>query len=328
MQADAVVLNPKANAGAGAERWKLVRVSPLGRQLVLDRAPVFDGTGTVLSLDLAGFLREQLLRGARRFVIAGGDGTVNLVLSAYLRLCMSDLRMPRDARFGAVGIGSSNDFQKPFDAKGRARVAGFACRLDFDHAFAHDVGTLETAETAETIPEQENRYFFVNASMGVTAEANDRFNQGGRAFEFLKRRWVDGAIVAAALSTFAGYQNRKIRVQVGQGSQTELLLTNLSVIKNRFFSGSFHYDQGQRADDGLLGVRMCSAMNRFEMLAALKGLASGKFSGRPKTSSGTATLVQVQSTDSTPLAIETDGEVMRATSCRFGIVPKGVVLCP
>ncbi len=322
MQADAVLLNPKANAGSGAGRWKDIRSSAAAVALGLDRAPTFDGTGAELAVDARGFLRDELLRGARRFVIAGGDGTVNLFLSAYLNVCAQDPSLPRDAVFGAVGIGSSNDFHKPFDQGSRQRLGTFPCRLNFDRAVAHDVGVLETT------PFHETRFFFVNASMGVTAEANDRFNRGSGGLNLLKRSWVDGAIVGAALGTFAVYENREIRIQIDEEAAVDLLLTNLSVLKSRHFSGSFHYEEGPALDDGLLGVRICIGMSRFEMLAALKALSNGRFLNRPKTDSRSASVVQVQAKAAALMAVETDGEVVMANSCRFSVRPKGVYLCP
>ena len=322
MQADAVILNPKANAGAAARRWLEVRHSSQGKELGLDRAATFDGSGGDLARDLKMFLRDELLRESRHFVIAGGDGTVNLALSTYLRLCAEDKTLPTDVKFGAVGIGSSNDFQKPFEASPRSRIAGFPCRLGFDRAFAHDVGVLETN------PFHGGLFFFVNASMGVTAEANERFNRGGAGLDIIKRSWTNGAITAAALSTFIAYSGQRIRIQLDDEPPAELMLTNLSVIKNRYFSGSYHYDQGPGPDDGILGVRVCIGMGRFQMLAALKALSKGKFSGRRKTDSADAKVVNVRSLDAALVAVETDGEVIQANSCRFSVRPKGVVLCP
>ncbi|MBI3541681.1 MAG: hypothetical protein HY075_00180, partial [Deltaproteobacteria bacterium] len=302
-------------------RFVAAAESSVGTALGLGHVARFEGGA---SGDLAGELRawlaERLRSGARKFVVAGGDGTVNLALSTYVSL--RDEGHPSNAVFGAVGLGSSNDFQKPFDSDKRARLAGFACRLDFNEAFAHDVGTLVIDG------EKRARHFFVNASMGVTAEANDRFNRGGPGLRAMKRVWVDGAILGAALSTFAGYENRAIRLALDGENPVELQLTNLGVIKNRHFSGSFRYDTGPAPDDGMLGVRICRDMSRVEMLGTLGSLAQGRFSGLSKRSGRDAKDVRVESATGTKLAVETDGEVVLATGCRFGVRQKEIMLCP
>jgi diacylglycerol kinase family enzyme len=54
---------------------------------------------------------RELERGETDFVAAGGDGTVNAVVSALVENASPDAL--RRIRLGAVGLGSSNDFHKP-----------------------------------------------------------------------------------------------------------------------------------------------------------------------------------------------------------------------
>ena len=62
---------------------------------------------------------------------ATGSGTVNGVLNAILA-------QGADVTLGAIGLGSSNDFHKPF-AKDK-RVGGAPVRLDASRAIRADVG--------------------------------------------------------------------------------------------------------------------------------------------------------------------------------------------
>ncbi len=316
MRIDAVILNPFANGGAGARRWRGVIQSRRAKELGLDQAEIFDGR------DVRPWLESKIRQGARRFVVAGGDGTVHSVLNTYLDLKNRGSDIPKDLVFGAIGIGSSNDFHKPYLTSGREKIAGCPTRLEFDSAFAHDAGILKLE--ANPYPIQ----FFINCSVGVTAEANYRFNTGGSAFQALKRKWVNGAIVSAALSTFATYQNQQISMQIDSDPETQLNLTNLGVIKNKHFAGTFRYDQGPQANDGELGVHVCADMNRVEMLSTLGALAQGKFSGRQKTQSQKAKKVLIRSLTSRPLVIETDGETQPAHFCEIGILNQEIILCP
>jgi diacylglycerol kinase family enzyme len=299
-------------------RWARVLATPLARDLGLSSLACFTGEAQGdLSRNLDAWIAAELARGATNFLACGGDGTLNLALNALMRL---DESARSRIKLGAIGLGSSNDFHKPNQAPERSEIAGRPARLAFDRARPHDVGCARFP--------QGKRYFAINASVGVTAEANDFFNHGGGGLQMLKKSWVDGAIVASALITFARYRNLLLELDFGADNSRKTLLTNLGVIKNRHFSGSFRYDQGPGPDDGLFGIHVCEKMSRGEMLKALTGLARGRFSGLKKTSSIQAPFAEVHSAADQPFAVETDGEVTRTTGVRFEILPKGISLCP
>lgn len=321
----AIILNPKSAGGKGYRKWKRLLRTPFARKLRLADLPLFDGKGCDPPLQLLNSLVEwvcfQYRTGARNFVVCGGDGTLNLAIHAAL-IAEGRGRIPvAHLCFGAIGLGSSNDFHKPFSSAFRKRLGQIPVRLDYSSARAHDIGILR-------MPMGEIRYFVVNCSLGVTAEANDFFNRAGGAFSQLKRRWVDGAILTAALITFAQYRNFRVRLETDGQASREIFLSNLGVIKNRHFSGSFRYDKGPRADDALLGVHVCESMSRIEMLKTLGALARGRFSGLPKASSSFATRVRVEALADEPFAVETDGEVTRTKRVDFEILERRMLLCP
>jgi diacylglycerol kinase family enzyme len=312
---DAVILNPYANAGNGAKRWRTVQNSPDGIRLGLSHAPLFDAQPN----ELGDWVKEKYGKGSRFFVVAGGDGTLHSSLNTCLALDLPE------AVYGAIGVGSSNDFQKPYTASGRGTIAGYHARLDFEKASLHDIGTLDCVLGGL----KKSRFFFINASLGVTAEANDLFNRGEFGISALKRVWVEGAIVLAALATFATYRNTRALIRLDASlPEAEIEVTNLGMIKNRFFSGSFHYDLAPGPDDGMLGVHLCKEMGRIQMLKTLFLLSQGKFSGRPNTLSRFSKAITIQRKGKKPLIIETDGEISYADSCAIGLAEKRIRLCP
>ena len=127
-------------------------------------------------------------------VAAGGDGTVNGVLNAILA---NDV----DVALGAIGLGSSNDFHKPFAAD--RSVAGVPVRLDPAQAVRADVGkaTLTDPDGA-----MRTRYFVLNASLGVVAQGNAFFNAPDRTLRALKKTSVDLAIAYAALVSISRFK--------------------------------------------------------------------------------------------------------------------------
>lgn len=307
----AIILNSRCHGGTGQGRWRRLLESPEGQEL--RESPCFTGGKE----ELSAWIRERVSSGVRDFIVAGGDGTVHLALNQFF-----EMGLAQEIRLGAIGIGSSNDFHKPFLSEGRRKIAGFPCRLDFAHARKSDVGSVRIDGSEQAVR------FIVNSSVGVTAEANLKFNQGRGMLGFLKKNWTDGAIIAAALGTFAEYENRKLSVSV-QGTPARVLdVTNLGLVKNRFFSGSFRYDGPSvpEPDDGTLGFFLCTGMRKGEMFKTLMALSKGKFTGLPKTEHSRGSSFEISGEK--PFALETDGEVTLANRASYEVIKEAISLCP
>ena len=221
---------------------------------------------------------------------------------------------------GAVGLGSSNDFHKPFDES--ATVEGMPVKVDFDGARARDVIRIDyTSPDGSTA----TRYSLVNASAGVTAEANARFNEPGRLIRAARAVSVDAAITAAVVTTLAGWRDMTCVLSTDGGESETASVTNLGVFKNPHFGGSLCYDTPVLPDDGTLGVALCEGMSAFETVATLSALRRSRFAGRPKTRTWKASSLSVQG--DRVFALETDGEVVQARSARFSVAPRRLTCC-
>ena len=264
------------------------------------------------------FLREAIENGETDFVAGGGDGTVNTLLNSLCEIAGPD--EIHGIRLGAIGLGSSNDFHKPFL---KAQFVGdVPCKVDFRSAYLRDVGCLAFRENGHRI----QRYFLANASSGVTAEANRFFNDPTVKLEFLKRISTAAAILYAALRTILLYRNFECTIQVGQNERLTTMLTNLAVMKNPHVSGSFLYDTPVTPNDGTFAINLSERMSRPELLHLLYSLAHGRFTHLQHTQSWSRPLITISSTE--PMAIEYDGEVVTARSAEFTVLPKHVRVCP
>lgn len=322
----AILLNPRSNAGRGAERFRALVDSELGQKLRLRQAHVWDGSDTgeaqgpeALLASARAFLRAESSHGVRHFVAAGGDGTVHLALNALHSEIHEGKLSATEHRLGAAGIGSSNDFHKPNQASGRDLIAGVPCRLDFEGAFKHDLGQA-------VLPGASPYVFGINASVGVTATGNAAFNNAGPALRWLKRASVNATILAVSLKTFASYENLRLSLSLDGGAPESLSLTNLGVVKNIHFSGDLRYDRPQRPNDGLFGVFVCRDMSRWELAKMFGALSKGRFSGIPKTHSAQASRVELSSLAS--FELETDGEVRRTSQATLTVLKEAITLCP
>src|ERR1035441_8384291 len=173
-----VILNPNAHGGRAVELWnRVVRYVP----------------GAVMADGAPAAIAHAIALGERTFIAAGGDGTVNALLNAMVEVKGT---LPLDAfTLGAVGLGSSNDFHKPF-----ARVEnGIPLKVDDARTTLRDVGLVRSESGA--------RHFLIGASFGAAATGNALFNAGTGLTGWLKPRWTGGAIACAAMRAIAGHRN-------------------------------------------------------------------------------------------------------------------------
>jgi diacylglycerol kinase (ATP) len=297
-----IILNPFAAGGRAMKKWNaLLKATPA----VTEGAALEILGGRASAEDI---IREALRRGGRRFVAAGGDGTVNLVLEAIMNAGCEN-----EAVLGAIGLGSSNDFHKP--------CTETLLKIDFARARPRDVGSFTSGA-----PERK-RYFLVNASIGVTAEANDFFNRPDRLLAFQKHHATQAAIYYAALKTILTYRNRSVAISSSGGETFRTSLTNLGVVKSPHFSGNLSYGGSAFYDDGLLKIHLCENLNAGAIIRLLRAL--GTENGRRQLSGiRTWSTPDITVEADSPFAVEFDGEVVRTASARFAVIPRTLKVCP
>jgi len=295
-----VLLNPNARRGRGRARYAAVKaaVDDLFDTRVVETEPIGNERPVRAALD----------DGIRTFIAAGGDGTVNAVIDALVRvrgaIALDDLTL------GAVGLGSSNDAHKPL----KREIAGIPVRIDAQHAVPRDVGIARW--------DGGERAFLVSASIGVTAAANARFNREDNVLRLLKRWWVDGAIFWAAVRTIATWRNLSATLIVQETSST-IELTHLGVAKTPWLAGGLRYDTS--IEPGRFAVNLCEGMSRLRTISTLAALARGRFVGLPGTRSWNAPRASVVLAE--PSDLELDGEIFRASRVSFELLGERIRLC-
>jgi len=259
---------------------------------------------------------DEIARGRRRFVAAGGDGTVNALLDAVARGRPESTPLT-EFTIGAIGLGSSNDFHKP----GQRRVHDVPVRCDWGETRERDVcrAVCTQADDAEV-----ERFFLINASVGVGAEANLAFNRARGILGWLKPRWVGGAILYAASSTILSFRNLRCILGIG-GEPLPVDLSNLAILKSPHVSGGFTFDSPFGPASGSFHVHLAHGMSRPRLLLTLARLARGRFTGYPKTRSWEAPEVSI--TCPRPFALELDGEVLAVTTATLDILPEKIREC-
>lgn len=303
----AILVNESANNNTCGRKWRLIRDDVLSvlpsKTMVITYKPPFNIEECIVKL-----FRESNID---CIISAGGDGSVNHIVNAIMN---GSAEIAHSIHLGAIGLGSSNDFLKPLTKV----IKGIPLKIDMQSPRLADIGKVTFTNSDD---QRITKYFIVNSSLGITADANLLFNRGDFFLNVMKSRFVKLAILYAAIKTIMMFKSSPLQLHYNN-EFIKVSISNLSVVKNPNISGSFKYDQKIEPDDGMLGLNYCYDMNFMELLKVLIDLQKGKFSGKPKRISTLINAIRIV-TDK-PIALETDGEVEVARDIMYELIPKAI----
>ncbi|MBC7568881.1 MAG: hypothetical protein H7319_03990 [Spirosoma sp.] len=305
-----LLINEAANNGSAARKWTSIASHVLARLPaetdVISFRPGFD-LDALLSARLTTNEPHTLLS-------AGGDGSMHYLLNSLMRVRGE---AQTNIFLGGIGLGSSNDFHKPI----QQTIQGIPIRLDATNTIRADVGRVRYERLDGRV---ETRYFLINASLGITAQANHLFNEGDWLIRKMKNRFISLTINYTAMKTILLYRDQPVYLGINDDPAEALQLTNLNLLKNPHVSGSFWYNQPILPDDGQFGLNYCHDLTLPETLRLMMDLQHGRFAGQPKRVSAFVRTIHVQADKELPL--EMDGEIVLTHQLTIDLLPHAIQL--
>ena len=305
-----VILNSNCKGGKGLEYW--TKVYPSLEKLY---GP-FDVHVSCDKRKSQNIIKKLIEQGERTFVSAGGDGCMNLLINSIIA---HKKQTPlSEFTIGAVGLGSSNDYHKPFTEK----VQNIPVRLNDDNPVLRDVGEIVYSNGSS---EHKRTYFLISSSTGIVAEGNENFNRGGAILSFLKKTSTDLAIIWAFFQTLRKFENVPFEVKLDDEDVFNFYTSYLAVSKTQYISGMFHFDEDIQRDDGKFMLKILHDYTKMDLIKSLFSLSMGNERGLHDIFSRSVKALEVSSV--VPFTLECDGETLTARRVKFQIYEERIREC-
>jgi len=289
-----VIVNPAAGGGRVARRWPS-----------LERALMQAGVGfTVARSDQSGhaesLAHEAVMRGFRRLLAVGGDGTLNEVINGA---CVTGAAASEDVAVGAAPLGSGNDWARGLALPAAPRA--FARCMAAGRTRSVDLGRIDFTGP-QAVPA---RHFLNVAGAGIDAHLIAGLPTGaGRRLAYLLN--LPGAL-------------RKFRPPVfdiqADGTRRRAAQLLALVANGPYCGGGMRLAPQARPDDGELDLLCLAPLSLRVALLRLPRLYDGRLHEEPWAQQQRVRVVEIAAEP--PTAVQADGQLVGVTPIRITVLP-------
>ena len=290
-----LIVNPASGTDRAA--GLLPRINATLRTFVRD----LDITITTEAEDAARAAARALAERCDALYVAGGDGTLNVVLRALFDTGAGPCTIP----IGIVPLGTGNDFAKALDlgADPEGALEALLARRVVDV----DVGTV-------------NGRPFVNTSAGgFVADVSEAVTEGLKDVTGKLAYLIGGARALLGSEPFMA----RMRLP-DDGSALEwtgdVELQMFAICNARFIGGGYPIAPAALIDDGLLDVFLVRRMPMLEFVRVLQAIAAGEHLHDERVQHFRASVFDLEF--DRVVRVNTDGELLQARSCHYRVRPR------
>nr|NQU89698.1 diacylglycerol kinase family lipid kinase [Bacteroidota bacterium] len=297
-----VLVNPNAGNRKIKQDWKKINT------MLEDSSLQFEHVFTKGPLHAIELTLDAITTGFRKFLVIGGDGTLNEVVNAYFLQQGID---PSEFLTGLIPVGTGNDWGRMFKIPVTYQEAIKV--VERGRVFTQDVGKVvyHDNDMAKT------RYFINIAGMGfdaLVAQKTNKQKEKGKASAF--------SYFANLLTSLFEYKPKIIGLDI-DGKKFSYNTFSITVGICRYNGGGMMQSPKAIPDDGLLDLTLIKKIGFATIIAQLKNLYSGKFISHPKVMTYRAERIAVDS-GKAPFRMEADGESLGSAPFTFTILPRAI----
>ncbi len=296
-----VIVNPNAGRHKIEKDWKEID------HHLIEAGIEFDFEFTRKKEHAIDLTQEFIRKGFRKFIVVGGDGTLNEVVNGIFsqkEVTTSEFLL------AIIPVGTGNDWCRMFNVPFKYKDA--VNTIAKGRTFIQDIGIVDYYNSV--VPDK--RYFINVAGMGydalvATKTNKDKEKGGGSAFTYLKN----------LITSLMFYKFSNVSVHIDNQPDNNTFKTfSLSVGICKYNGGGMMQLPNAIPDDGLLDMTLIKKLSRFNVIRSLKKLFDGSITEHPKVVTFRGKTIDIKSEPK--IFIETDGESIGHSPARFEIIPK------
>ena len=295
------IVNPNAGEGKGKKDW--YRIASLFEKRSIPITVKF----TERKNQAIEFAREAVIKGYRKIIAVGGDGTLHEVINGIFS---QEECSPRQISVGMIPVGTGNDWGKMFGIP--LIYEGAVDVIKENKIFLHDIGIIKYNDGDK----QKQRYFINIAGLGYEALVVKKTNKQKE-----KGRSSQAIYLLNLLSSLVVFRNTKTDITIDDKPYSGKVFS-INIGNGRYCGGGMRQTPEALPDDGLLDITVIREMGRIEIIKSLKILYDGTILGHPKIDGFRAKKVSIKS--EALLYAEADGESLGHTPVEFSIIPGAV----
>ena len=298
-----IIVNPNAGQRKGEKDWGKIY------DLLLDAEIAFKEVFTTHKEHAISITTKYIKKGYRKFMVVGGDGTLNEVINGIF----FQKNIPAsEFKIAMIPVGTGNDW-------GRMYSIPFNYQKAIDIAIAENTSVQDVGKVSYQNGENTKGRYFVNvAGMGYDAVVASKTNKD-------KERGRGGALVYLKnlVTSLLFYKHSLMELWIdGVKPERNYKTFSLSVGICRYNGGGMKQLPFALPNDGLFDITQIKMLGKFTVLKEVKNLYDGSFVNHPKVKTFTAKSIIIVSDP--PVLLEVDGESLGHSPFSFELIPNAI----
>jgi diacylglycerol kinase (ATP) len=296
-----VIINPQAGGNTDSSIWE--RILQELREAEIN----FEFEVSKYYRHIIEIVERSVNDGFRRFIIIGGDGSLNEVANGIYSQTSVE---PNEITAAHISLGTGNDWHKTHNLPTGSKL--MIEKIKAGYTSVQDVGVVKYQENNET----RTNYFVNVAGMGF-----DAFVVMNTAQKKGKKTRSRFSYLYSLFRSLMRYTCVKSNIIVNGREVFNNYLFSFNVGIGKYNGGGMMQGPDAIPDDGLLDITIFRKKSKIKVLANVKGLYDGSFKTLKEVSQYKGQEVKIDS--EYPICLECDGEMLGHTPATFTIIASG-----
>ncbi len=295
------IINPNAGKESGGKEW------PDIMEMLKENKIEYDYEFTKSVGHAEKIVQNKLKESFRKFIIVGGDGTLNEVTNGIFK---QNTVPTREVYIGIIQMGTGNDWARYYKISPEYDEA--MKKLRECPSMLQDIGKINY----QTDGERKCAYFINIAGLcfdSTVVEATNEMKQRGKRTKF--------AYLISLLKSLIKYKPWELRITINE-QILEGKFLSISIGNGKFSGGGMMQTPNAVIDDGYLDVTIYSDMPKYKIVTNVNRLYNSKILKIKGVRTYRTKSFTIESDHK--IFAETDGELIGSTPYEISIIPRAL----